>query len=76
MVHRAPGAIANRQDVLKTLDAICKYYAEYEPSSPVPVLLQRAKFLVTADFAAIVQNLLPDALSQLEVFKGPDPNQN
>ncbi len=76
VVHRAPGAIANRQDVLKTLDAICKYYAEYEPSSPVPVLLQRAKFLVTADFAAIVQNLLPDALSQLEVFKGPDPNQN
>ena len=72
---KAPGKIASRQDVLKALDAICKYYSEFEPSSPVPVLLQRAKYLVTADFAAIVQNLLPDALNQLQLFQGPDPNK-
>lgn len=65
------GAINNRQDVLKTLDMICKYYAEIEPSSPVPILLNRAKYLVTSDFMQIVQNLLPDGLSQLEQIKGP-----
>ncbi len=72
----AVGAIGSRQDVLKTLDLICKYYAENEPSSPVPILLQRAKKLVTADFIEIVQNLLPDGMPQLEIIKGPDPEQD
>lgn len=67
------GSISSRQDVLKTLDLICKYYAENEPSSPVPILLERAKKLVTADFMQIVQNLLPDSMSQLQQIKGPDP---
>jgi len=70
----AIGAINTRQDVLRTIDMICKYYAENEPSSPVPILLQRAKKLVTADFMQIVQNLLPDGMSQLEQIKGPDPD--
>lgn len=68
------GVITSRHDVLKTLDLICKYYAEHEPSSPVPIFLERAKHLVTADFMQIVQNLLPDAVSQLQTFKGPDSN--
>lgn len=68
--------INNRQDVLKALDYICKYYAEYEPSSPVPILLKRAKLLVTSNFMEIVQNLLPDGLSQLEQIKGPDPKSD
>ena len=67
------GGINSRQDVLKALDLICKYYAENEPSSPVPMLLQRAKKLVTADFLQIVQNLLPDGMTQLQQIKGPDP---
>jgi type VI secretion system protein ImpA len=50
---------------------ICKYYADVEPSSPVPILLNRAKYLVTSDFIQIVQNLLPDGISQLEQIKGP-----
>lgn len=73
-VRKVPfsGGIHSRQDVIKTLDMICRYYAEHEPSSPVPIFLERAKHLVTADFRQIVQNLLPDAMSQLDVFKGPD----
>lgn len=69
----AIGGVNSRQDVLKTLDLICKYYAEHEPSSPVPILLNRAKKLVTADFMQIVENLLPDSMSQLQQIKGPDP---
>ncbi|MGJ0486973.1 MAG: type VI secretion system protein TssA [Methylomicrobium sp.] len=65
------GGINSRADVLKALDLICKYYAETEPSSPVPILLHRAKHLVTADFMEILQNLLPDAISQMELIRGP-----
>lgn len=69
-----PGKITSRHEVIKALDSICKYYSEYEPSSPVPMLLERAKYLATADFMTVIKNMLPDALAQLEIIKGPDPN--
>ncbi|WFP49010.1 type VI secretion system protein TssA [Methylomonas sp. EFPC3] len=73
-VKQVSGAIESRADVVRTLDLLCKYYADYEPSSPVPILLQRAKYLATADFLSIVNNLMPDALSQIDLIKGPDLN--
>ena len=69
---RPLGDIANRDDVLRSLDKILAYYTRHEPSSPLPVLLNRAKNLVHADFAAIVRNLIPDGMSQFENLRGPD----
>lgn len=69
---RASTEVGNRDDVLKALDRILNYYARHEPSSPVPVLLSRAKSLVNADFATIVRNLIPDGVSQFEKFRGPE----
>ncbi|NWD58193.1 type VI secretion system protein TssA, partial [Pseudomonas veronii] len=69
---RPSGDIANRDDVLRSLDKILAYYTRHEPSSPLPVLLNRAKHLVHADFAAIVRNLIPDGMSQFENLRGPD----
>nr|WP_218169746.1 type VI secretion system protein TssA [Pseudomonas sp. P7759] len=69
---RPVGDIASRDDVLRSLDKILAYYTRYEPSSPLPVLLNRAKHLVHADFAAIVRNLIPDGMSQFENLRGPD----
>ena len=69
---RPAGDIANRDDVLRSLDKILAYYTRHEPSSPLPVLLNRAKNLVHADFAAIVRNLIPDGMSQFENLRGPD----
>ncbi len=69
---RVAGEIGNRDDVLRSLDRILSYYARHEPSSPVPVLLSRAKSLVSADFATIVRNLIPDGFSQFEKLRGPE----
>jgi type VI secretion system protein ImpA len=69
---RSTGEINNRDDVLRSLDRILAYYTRHEPSSPLPVLLNRAKNLVHADFAAIVRNLIPDGMSQFENLRGPD----
>ncbi|WP_295472319.1 type VI secretion system protein TssA [uncultured Pseudomonas sp.] len=66
------GEINNRDDVLRSLDRLLAYYARHEPSSPLPVLLNRAKGLVNADFAAIVRNLIPDGMSQFENLRGPE----
>ncbi|SDV09303.1 type VI secretion system protein TssA [Pseudomonas mucidolens] len=69
---RSTGEIASRDEVLRHLDRILAYYSRHEPSSPLPVLLNRAKNLVHADFAAIVRNLIPDGMSQFENLRGPD----
>ncbi len=77
-VHHLPaaprnhGEINNRDDVQQSLQKILDYYARHEPSSPVPVLLTRARQLVSADFAAIVRNLIPDGMHQFENLRGPD----
>lgn len=67
------GTITSRQDVIGVLDSICEFYRTNEPSSPVPILLQRAKRLVNAGFADIIRDLTPQAMEQLQVFVGtPD----
>lgn len=69
---RAGRLIGNRDDVLRSLEQILEYYARHEPSSPVPILIGRARSLVHADFASIVRNLLPDGYSQFETLRGPE----
>lgn len=73
---RIGGEVGNRDDVLRGLDRILGYYARHEPSSPVPVLLSRARSLVSADFATIVRNLIPDGFSQFEKLRGPEGEQS
>lgn len=64
------GTIQSRSDVIKALDLICDYYRENEPSSPVPLIIQRAQRLVDKDFMTIMSDLTPDALSQLQIITG------
>ncbi len=64
------GDIRNRDDVVRTLDRICDYYRREEPSSPVPLLLQRARRLVSLGFYEIIADLAPDGLGQAEKILG------
>lgn len=68
----ALGAVNNRGDVIRALDLICEYYARNEPSSPVPLLLMRAKRLASKDFLEIMQELAPAGLDQIKVIAGAD----
>jgi type VI secretion system protein ImpA len=71
-VGRLTGEIQSRDDVVKALDKICQYYARNEPSSPLPLLLKRAKRLATKSFLEIVQDLSPNALAQIQALGGSD----
>lgn len=64
------GNIRTRADVLLALDKICEYYAEFEPSSPIPLLLERGKRLVSKSFLEIMQDMAPDGVSQVEKIAG------
>lgn len=66
------GEIASRDDVVRMLDKLNQYYARHEPSSPIPILLERAKRLVPMNFFEIMQDLAPDGIAQLTVIRGPD----
>jgi type VI secretion system protein ImpA len=56
--------------VARAIDRICDYYSRNEPSSPVPLLLQRAKRLATGNFIDIVRDLAPDAMGDIEKICG------
>ncbi|MET0026317.1 MAG: type VI secretion system protein TssA [Candidatus Thiodiazotropha sp.] len=71
-VEAPPGAINSRDDVVRTLERITEYYSKNEPSSPVPLLLDRAKRLVKMDFHEIVQDLAPGGMSHFEFLWKPE----
>jgi type VI secretion system protein ImpA len=66
---KKPG-IHSRNDVGLAIDEICKYFDQYEPSSPVPFLLLRAKKLLTMNFMEIMRDMTPDAVNQAEDICG------
>jgi type VI secretion system protein ImpA len=70
------GEINSREDVIRVLDKICNYYERAEPSSPIPILLQRSKRLVSASFLDIVRDIASDGLSQVENLRGKDPSES
>lgn len=67
---RERGDISRREDVVAMLERICAYYARVEPSSPVPLLLQRAKRLATMEFVDIVRDIADHGLAQVGMVAG------
>ncbi|MDL2354005.1 MAG: type VI secretion system protein TssA, partial [Pseudomonadota bacterium] len=65
------GEIDSRADVVRMLDKILAYYARCEPSSPVPMLLERAKRLAPKSFFEIMEDLAPDSVGQVALIRGP-----
>lgn len=64
------GAVNSNEDVKRMIDRICDYYARAEPSSPVPILLNRARRLVAADFLTIMKDMASDGVDQVNKIGG------
>jgi len=64
------GAINSREDVVRALDAICAYYAKNEPSSPIPMFMERSKKLVMMSFVDLIKELVPEGLSKVDMLRG------
>lgn len=58
------GSITSRDDVVRALDAISAYYARFEPASPVPLALSRAKEWISLDFLAVLEDIAPGGLAE------------
>lgn len=57
-------AINSRQDAIRALDAVAAWFRHNEPSSPIPLFIERAKRLVAKDFLEVLADIAPDALAQ------------
>lgn len=66
------GPIQSREDVIRLLDQVNDWYSKYEPSSPVPILLNRAKRLVNKNFLEAVKDLSPSGVSEIQTIAGVD----
>ncbi len=67
------GEITGSADVIRLLDKICAYYGTAEPSSPVPLLLQRAKRLVGRSFLEVIGDLSSGSMDDIRKITGEPP---
>jgi type VI secretion system protein ImpA len=64
------GAINNNQDVIKTLNMVCDYYKKHEPSSPVPMFIERAIKLVGKNFMDALKDVAPAGIDEARFILG------
>jgi type VI secretion system protein ImpA len=67
---RWTGEITSRDEAIRAITDVCRYFERYEPSSPLPLLLHRAVRLSTKSFLEILRDISPDGLGQAESISG------
>ena len=63
-------SLTSRDDAIRALDAAAEFFRRNEPSSPIPLFLDRAKRLVSKDFLEVLADVAPDALPQAKSAGG------
>ena len=71
-----PGAIETADDARAALDQVIGYFERAEPSSPVPIILERAKRLVGADFMTIMKDMAPAGVDSVMLIGGISPDED
>jgi type VI secretion system protein ImpA len=66
----AVGAIRTRQDAIRAMEAVAEFFRQNEPSSPIPLLLERAARLVSKSFLDVLADMAPDAVAQARAAGG------
>jgi type VI secretion system protein ImpA len=68
---RSIRAVSKRDDAVYLLELASSYFRNNEPSSPLPMLIDRARRLATMEFMDILRDLAPDGLMQAQTIAGP-----
>ena len=66
------GEIRNRDDALRMLDTVIEYFERNEPTNPAPLLIRRARRLVSMNFVDIIRDMAPESLKQIESIAGAE----
>jgi|GEM_PF-1895777 len=65
-----PLMLSTRTEAYKALALAREYFERNEPSHPASLLIQRIERLSGADFLAIIEELIPDAMKQAQQLGG------
>jgi type VI secretion system protein ImpA len=65
-----PGQIRSREDAIRSLEAVSEFFRRAEPSSPVPLFVDRAKRLIARDFLEVLAELAPDSVADVKRVGG------
>ncbi|WP_373562578.1 type VI secretion system protein TssA, partial [Klebsiella pneumoniae] len=57
--------IQSRDDAQLMLEKAKQYFAQYEPSHPAPLMIERVQRLSELNFMDIIRDLAPDGVNQL-----------
>jgi len=69
-VHAVPGSVQSRDDAVRMLEALADYFRRTEPSSPVPLLLDRARRMINQSFLDILSDLVPTSVDDAKKAAG------
>ncbi len=64
--------VDSREEVIACLDEILDYYRRREPSSPIPMVVERVKRLVPLSFMELMEDLAPSSVKELKSVAGTD----
>lgn len=62
--------VTSRADAQLMLEKAKQYFAQYEPSHPAPLMIERVQRLSELNFMDIIRDLAPDGVNQLENIFG------
>jgi type VI secretion system protein ImpA len=69
-VPAVPGSVQSRDDAVRMLEALADYFRRTEPSSPVPLLLDRARRMINQSFLDILSDLVPGSVDDAKKAAG------
>jgi type VI secretion system protein ImpA len=64
------GAVTTRADAVRLLDLAIAYYERYEPSSPLPLLIGRARRMAEKNFLDILRDMAPEGVDSAQRLFG------
>jgi type VI secretion system protein ImpA len=64
------GSIRSRDDASRALEAVAEFFRKNEPSSPVPIVVERAKRLISLNFLEVLADMAPDGLQEAKRIGG------
>jgi type VI secretion system protein ImpA len=62
--------IRTREEALLMIDKVIAYFERNEPTNPAPLLIKRARRLVSMSFVDIIKDMAPESLKQIETIAG------
>jgi len=70
---RLSGAIHTRDDAVRAIDMVCEFLERTEPTNPAPLLLRRARKMISRNFLQLMKEFAPDAMAEVARVMGVDP---